>query len=110
MDLLWEDEALTARQIREAIYTDSTRAQHGTVQRLLQRLEKKGFVQRDIKFGVQVFTPIVSRKSYSVSQIEALAAKLTSGSIAPLITHLVEEDVIDREVLDRIERMIEEKE
>ncbi len=47
MDLLWREDCLTARQIREQLYTDATKAQHGTVQRLLQRLEDKGFVQRD---------------------------------------------------------------
>ena len=47
MELLWEEDRLTARQIRAALYPDATRAQHGTVQKLLQRLEEKWFVERD---------------------------------------------------------------
>ena len=40
IELLWETERLTARQIREQLYGDSEKAQHGTVQRLLQSLEE----------------------------------------------------------------------
>ncbi len=49
MELLWKEKSLTARQIREELYPDAKTAQHGTVQRLLQRLEEKGFVQRDAR-------------------------------------------------------------
>lgn len=45
MGLLWQNERLTARDIRERLYSDATKAQHGTVQRLLQRLEDKGYVE-----------------------------------------------------------------
>lgn len=38
---------MTARQSRERLYPDANKAQHGTVQRILQRLEEKGFVERD---------------------------------------------------------------
>ena len=41
MDLLWQtDDHMTARQIREQLCPDATKAQHGTVQRLLQLLER----------------------------------------------------------------------
>ena len=39
MDLLWQQAHLTAHHIREQLYPDAAKAQHGTVQRLLQRLE-----------------------------------------------------------------------
>ena len=51
MELLWETNPLTARQIRERLYDDSEKSQHGTVQRLLQSLEEKGFVSRDRSLG-----------------------------------------------------------
>ncbi|HEY7396171.1 MAG TPA: BlaI/MecI/CopY family transcriptional regulator, partial [Gemmatimonadaceae bacterium] len=57
MQLLWDRGALTAREVLEALYPDSSTPQHGTVQRLLQRLEEKGFVARDRSARVQRFTP-----------------------------------------------------
>ena len=94
MDLLWEQDRLTARDLREQLYPAPTKAQHGTVQRLLQRLEDKGFVERDRKLPVHLFVAKISRRDYASSQLESLADKLTGGSLAPLITHLIEQKKI----------------
>ena len=108
MDLLWENsDRMTERQIREALYPDERKAQHGTVQRLLQRLEEKGFVERDRSLSVHFFLAVVSRESYAGSQLESLADKLTAGSIAPLITHLVEHKKISREELVKIRSILD---
>ena len=44
MELLWETDRLTAREIRDELYPGESRSANGTVQRLLQRLEDKGFI------------------------------------------------------------------
>ena len=106
MDLLWQNDRMTARDLREQLYPDATKAQHGTVQRLLQRLEEKGFVERDRSLAVHFFSPLVSRQAYAGQQLENLAEKLTAGSIAPLITHLVEEKKISREEIKRIRDIV----
>ncbi len=108
MNLLWDhDERMTAREIREQLYPNSNRAQHGTVQRLLQRLEEKGFVARDKSIAVHFFSPAVAREEYAGEQLESLAEKLTDGSFAPLITHLVEHKKISRDELQEIRKMLD---
>jgi len=110
MNLLWRNERLTAREIREQLYPDATKAQHGTVQKLLQRLEDKGYVERDRSLSVHFFSAAVSRDAYAGSQLESLAEKLTAGSFAPLITHLVEEKKISRDEIARIRAILDEQE
>lgn len=111
MNLLWQNtDRMTARDIREQLYPDENKAQHGTVQRLLQRLEEKGFVERDDRIGVHFFTASISRETYAGSQLELLAEKLTAGSFAPLITHLVEQKKISRAELLRIRDILDEHE
>lgn len=108
MELLWESERLTARQIREQLYSDSKKAQHGTVQRLLSNLEEKGFVERDGSLGVQLFSATVAREAYGGSQLESLAEKLTGGSIAPLLTHLLDEKKLNKAEIKRLRKLLEE--
>ncbi len=108
MELLWETDRLTARQIRERLYGDSQKAQHGTVQRLLQSLEEKGFVERDRSLGVHLFTAALDRETYGGRQLESLAQKLTGGSIAPLLTHLLDENKLNRAEIDRLRDLLEE--
>ena len=109
MDLLWQNDGpITARQIREQLYPDTTKPQHGTVQRLLQRLEDKGYVERDRNLSVHLFAAAISRNTYAGNQLESLTARLTGGSLAPLITHLVEEKKISREEINRIRAILDE--
>ena len=110
MNLLWQRDRMTARQVREELYPDEDKAQHGTVQRLLQRLEDKGYVERDRSLSVHLFSAAMSRQTYAGRQLEVLASKLTAGSFAPLITHLVAEKKISRDEIDRIRKILDEQE
>lgn len=108
MQFLWESGEQTARQIREALYGEDTPSNNATVQKLLQRLEHKGYVERDRSQFVHSFRALVTRQQYSNRQLETLAAKLTGGSLVPLISHLVEGKKLSpqerreiRELLDR---------
>ena len=107
MELLWEVDRLTARHIREQLYPRTSRAQHGTVQRLLQRLEDKGYVLRDRELPVHLFTASISREAYAGSQLESLADRLTGGSLAPLITHLMAEKKISPAEIRRLRQILD---
>ncbi len=107
MDLLWDHDRMTARQIRERLYPESGRAQHGTVQRLLQRLEEKGFVERDRDLPVQLFSAAMRREAYASGQLESLAKKLTGGSLAPMITHLLDKKKISRAEIERLREVLD---
>lgn len=108
MNLLWQQDRMTARHIREELYPDETKAQHGTVQRLLQRLEDKGYIKRDRSIGIHFFTAAIDRKAYAGNQLESLASRLTGGSLAPLITHLVETKKISRNDLEELREILNE--
>ena len=110
MELLWQNDHLTARDIRERLYRGATKAQHGTVQRLLQRLEDKGYVKRDRRLFVHLFSAAISRHAYAGRQLESLADKLTAGSFAPLITHLIEHKKISRAEINRIKALLDGQE
>lgn len=109
MELLWKQERQTARQLREQLYPGTTTAQHGTVQRLLQRLEEKGYVERDRESPVHRFSAAISRQAYAGGQLESLADKLTDGSIAPLITHLLEAKKLSRAEIRRLRQVLDER-
>lgn len=108
MDLLWQQDKLTARQIREELYSDTTKAQHGTVQRLLQRLEDKGYIKRDRSLGIHFFSAVIDRQTYAGSQLESLASRLTGGSLAPLITHLVNRNKLSRDDLAELRAILDQ--
>ncbi|MDG2223825.1 MAG: BlaI/MecI/CopY family transcriptional regulator [Rubripirellula sp.] len=107
MDLLWKEGPLTARQILEQLYTNTKTSQHGTVQRLLKSLEEKKFVDRDRSQGVQIFSSNICREMYGGQQLESLAEKLSDGSIAPLLTQLLDENKLDKTEIERLRSLLE---
>lgn len=107
MQLLWKKDRLTARQIREQLYPDETKSQHGTVQRLLQRLEDKEYVNRDRSLPVHLFSAKIDSQTYARSQLESLASKLTGGSLAPLIMYLVEDKKLSPKELSRLRAILD---
>jgi BlaI family transcriptional regulator, penicillinase repressor len=111
MKLLWQNRSLTARQIMEELYPDDDRSQHGTVQRLLQRLEDKGFVKRERTpaAAAQQFSAAITRDAYLGAELESLADQLTGGSLAPVISMLIEEKKLTPAEIRRLRRIVEDK-
>ena len=68
----------------------------------------KGFIHRDRSLGVHLFSAIVGREAYGGRQLESLAQKLTGGSIAPLLTHLLDEKKLDMAEIKRLRKLLKE--
>lgn len=108
MQLLWDHEQLTARQVREQLYPDETASNHGTVQKLLQRLEQKNFVARNRSQFVHLFRAVVTRTQYAGAQLESLADKLTDGSLVPFLMHLMEARKISAKERREIQKLLDQ--
>jgi predicted transcriptional regulator len=86
---LWEHGPATIRHLTDALYPQSTDAYYATVQKLLDRLEAKGCVQRDRRSTPHVFRARVDRDAIIGRRLESVAEKLCDGSLTPLLTNLV---------------------
>lgn len=107
MELLWDHGSLTARQIQDRLYGESDRSQHGTVQRLLQRLEDKELVEREKVGAANAFSTRISREQYAASQLQSIVERLTGGSIAPLLSHLIDQKRLSRAELRRLREILD---
>lgn len=88
LDVLWGSAAATIRQITEQIYDEYSPSLHATVQKLLERLEAKGYVTRDRSSFAHQFSAAVEKEELIGRQLESLAEKLTGGSLTPLLLTL----------------------
>jgi BlaI family penicillinase repressor len=88
MQVLWEHGRCSIRQLTGVLYGDAGPAQYATVQKQLDRLEAKGFVQRNRSLFVHTFTAAVDRDALIGRQLRAMADKLCGGSLAPILSHL----------------------
>jgi BlaI family transcriptional regulator, penicillinase repressor len=87
---LWDEGSATIRQLVDRVYQQTGPSVYATVQKLLDRLESKGFVERDRAGQVHVFRAAIGRDELIGRRLRAVADSLCGGSLSPLLTHLVE--------------------
>ena len=90
LQALWDDGPATIRQLVERVYRQTGASVYATVQKLLDRLEAKGCVERDRGGAVHVFRAAINRDELIGRRLRAVADSLCGGSLSPLLTHLVE--------------------
>jgi BlaI family penicillinase repressor len=90
MQSLWDEGSATIRQLVDRVYQQTGASVYATVQKLLDRLESKGFVERDRASQVHLFRAAINRDELIGRRLRAVADSLCGGSLSPLLTHLVE--------------------
>jgi BlaI family penicillinase repressor len=89
LQALWDRGTSTIRQLADLLYPGGKAAQYGTVQKLLERLELKGCVERDRSTWPHRFTAAVNRETLIGWRLRDTAEKLCGGSTTPLLLHLL---------------------
>ena len=64
LQVLWERGEATRRQVADTLYPGGGESHYATVQKLLERLEKKGFVRHERRDGILVFEVTVDRDEF----------------------------------------------
>lgn len=89
LQVLWDCESATVRELSQTLYSGSTASDLATVQKLLQRLEAKGCVQKQSENRPATFRALIDRDALIVRRLEDTADALCNGQFTPLLTHLV---------------------
>ncbi|MGD0899731.1 MAG: BlaI/MecI/CopY family transcriptional regulator [Thermoguttaceae bacterium] len=82
LQVLWERGEATSREITTAVHEEVTDPKMASVQKLVERLEAKGCVQRDRSERAHRFRPLVSHEQFLRSRLQAT----TSGRRSPAAT------------------------
>jgi BlaI family penicillinase repressor len=104
--LLWQRGELTRRQITDELYPAGGPSAFTTVQKLLERLTRRGLVRRDgsgepLRFGAQV-----SRDELISRRLADVAEQLCDGSLTPLLMNLVNSRPLEAEELARLRSLV----
>lgn len=105
---LWDEGPATIRQLAERVYGQGGASSYGTVQKLLDRLESKGFVARDRSEPVHVFQARVDRNELIGRRLRAVADTLCGGSLAPLVSHLMQAKALSDDERAELRALVEQ--
>ena len=109
LQVLWEQGPATRRQITDALYPGGGPAHYTTVQKLLERLEGKGFVRhRRGPDGVLNFTATVDREDFISRRLSDMADRLCGGSLTPLLMNLIRSKPIAPAEFQELQKLVKE--
>jgi len=107
LEELWSAGSATIREITDRLYPDGGVSAYATVQKLLERLEGKGFVRHRAAGRAKEFVATMDRTALIGRQLQATADKLCEGSLTPLLTHLVQSASLDAEDLKQLRALVD---
>jgi predicted transcriptional regulator len=107
LQALWELGSATVRQLVERLYPGGGPSAPATVQKLLERLEAKGYVTRDRGGLAHRFTARVGRGELIGARLRGVAEELCDGSLTSLFTHLVQTEGLSRSERRALHELVE---
>ena len=109
LQVLWDQGETTRRQITDVLYPGGSEVHYATVQNLLGRLERKGFVQSTREGNVLVFTAIVDRDELIRRRLQGVANKLCGGAVTPLVMNLVRSQPLSAVEVEQLYSFLQEQ-
>src|SRR3954451_23104962 len=100
LQVLWQLGRATRRQITDALYPGGDAAHYATVQKLMERLEDKGYVKHNRERGTLIYTACVDREELLHRRLREIAEKMCGGSVTPLVMNLVRAESLSASEID----------
>jgi predicted transcriptional regulator len=105
---VWQLEAVTVQEICDAI--SKVRPVHyATVQTLLRRLEKKGYVHHELKGKAHLFSAAIKRDEVVKRTVGDFVERLFGGDPLPLMLHLADQTDLNATDIERLKSLINKR-
>jgi predicted transcriptional regulator len=108
LQALWERGPATRRQLADQLYPGGTTADYTTVQKLLERLEAKGYVSQRRDPAGLMFAAAVAREELISRRLRHVADKLCGGSLTPLLMNLVRARPLSAQELQELQELLQD--
>lgn len=107
LKILWEHGPRTVREVLDLLTGQGQEWTRSTVITLLQRLERKGYVDSDKSNFAYVFRAIVTREEVMHDRMLELAGELCDGEALPLVLAFAERQRFKPSDIERFRQMID---
>ena len=109
LDILWELKKATVREVYEEI-SKRRPSTYTTVLKLMQIMQEKGLVVRNVSAKAHVYSPKRSQRQTQTRLVGTLLDRAFRGSALSLVQHVLEAKPATKEELAAIRRLIDEAE
>ncbi|HVS64728.1 MAG TPA: BlaI/MecI/CopY family transcriptional regulator [Thermoanaerobaculia bacterium] len=105
MQILWEQGEAPAAEVYRALWKER-RLAPTTIATMLGKMERKGVVTHRTEGRRYVYRPTITEAEVRRSMLGELTDRLFDGSVAAVVSHLLQEREIDPDELEELRRLI----
>lgn len=109
LQVIWDRGEATRRQVADVLYPGGGESHYATVQKLLERLELKGFVRHERRDKVLVYSATVDRDAFIGRRLQMLADTFCGGAAAPLVMNLIRSQPLAPAEIEELYAMLGER-
>jgi predicted transcriptional regulator len=106
--LVWQLDKATVQEVCDHLPARRQVA-YATVQTLLRRLEKKGYLKHRLRGKAHVFYAAVNKETVLRRSIGDFIERLFGGDPIPLMQYLAEHGKIDADDIEKLKQLIDKK-
>jgi len=106
--LVWQLNKATVQEVCDKLPTKRKIA-YATVQTLLRRLEKKGYLKHGVRGKAHVFFAAARREHVIKKSVGDFLDRLFGGDPIPLMQYLAEHSDIDADDIERLKQLVDKK-
>jgi BlaI family penicillinase repressor len=106
--LVWQLEPVTVQEICDAI-SETRAVNYATVQTLLRRLEKKGYVHHELRGKAHLFSAAIKRDEVVKRTVGDFVERLFGGDPLPLMLHLADQADLNPADIERLKNLINKR-
>jgi len=106
--LVWQLRRATVQDVCDSL-PPRRKIAYATVQTMLGRLEKKGYVRHSIRGKAYVFSPAVKKEEVIRRSVNDFVDRLFGGDPIPLMHYLAEHGKIDTRDIENLKRLLKRK-
>lgn len=110
MQVVWLRDGTTADEVRVRLEDGGRPLKDSTVRTVLRRLGEKGFVRHETVGRTYVYHPLVRPRVAAAQAVRQIVDRFCGGSVEELLLGLVDDSVVSREQLRRLEELIDRDE
>jgi len=103
--LVWQLDKATVQEVCDKLPARRKIA-YATVQTLLRRLEKKGYIKHHNRGKAHVFFPAVKQEAVIKRSVKDFLERLFGGDPVPLLQYLARHGKINTEDVEKLEQLV----
>jgi predicted transcriptional regulator len=107
MKEVWERGHATVRDVYEAL-RERRKIAYTTVLTMMKILEQKKYLKRNSGERAHVYSPTRPKRQVVAAMVKDFVGRVFDGAAEPLLVHLVRDQHVSEEDLERVARMIRE--